>query len=73
MAKHGSEKQSLGMTHKEALAVVHKIVAKVNWHLYDAQVTEEEKMLREQIYTALRILTATIHREPLPGFMSILL
>ena len=70
MSNQESEKQAPAMTRKEALAVVHNVVAHVDHYLYDPHATEEEKLLREQIYSALRILTVTIHGKPQIGFMS---
>jgi hypothetical protein len=70
MSTQKNEKQAPAMTRKEALAVVNEVVARVGHYLYDPHATEEEKLLQEQIYSALRILTVTIHGKPQIGFMS---
>jgi hypothetical protein len=70
MSTQNNEKQAPAMTNEEALAIVHNVVARVGWHLYDQDATEEEELLRKQIYSALRILTVTVHGKPEIGFMS---
>ena len=58
------------MTRKEALAVVQKVVKAVGWHLYEDHATEEEKILREQVYKALQLLTSLVHGKPCHDDMS---
>jgi hypothetical protein len=69
MSTQNNEKQASAMTHKEALAVVNEVVARVIWHLYDPHATKEDERLRKQVSSALRILAVTVHGKPEIGFM----
>jgi len=64
-----SKKQE--MTRKEALAVLHKLNAAVGNHLYADTATPEMKTLREQVYSALRLLDTALHGKAPAGFGSL--
>jgi len=62
---------SSSLSHKHALAIVHKAYAAVGWHLYEACATDEEQALREQVYAAFRVLDVAVHGPCPAGFLSL--
>ncbi len=56
-----SKKQKQAMTRKEALAVLHKVNDAVGRYLYAESASEEEKVLRKQVYSAFRVLDRAVH------------
>jgi hypothetical protein len=56
------------MTRKEALAALHQLYARVGYHLFDEPSREENKVLQDKIWTALRILRHSIHGEAPSGY-----
>src|SRR6266487_2802716 len=59
------------LSHKHALAIVHKTYAAVGWHLYEERATDEEQALREQVYAAFRVLDVAVHGPCPAGFLSL--
>ncbi|SRR6266487_437593 len=49
------------MTRKEALAILHKMYAAVGHHLFMDTASQDMKMLREQVWGALRLLDTALH------------
>ncbi len=59
------------LSHKHALAIVHKTYAAVGWHLYEERATDEEQALREQVSAAFRVLDVAVHGPCPAGFISL--
>ena len=59
------------MTRKEALAVLYKLWAAEDWHMYDARASEEVKALRGSVRTAFSVLRTAIHGEKPPDAVSL--